>query len=273
MGNAAGGVVGHGAAEFLLGDFLVRDGFDDVGAGHEHVGRFARHEDEIGDGGRIDGAAGARAHDGADLRDDAAGERVAQENVGVAGERCDAFLNASAAGIVQADDGSAGAHREIHNFANFQRVGFGERAAEDGEVLRKDVDEAAVDTAETGDEAVAGGTLVLHAEIDAAVADKFVELFEGAFVEEEIDALARGEFAGFVFALAAFGAAARFGFGAEAAEVVHAVFVFCGGEPQPGDFVSDKRRSGIDGFVFVEDANGEMGSEPRGAEEKDYAEN
>ena len=67
--------------------------------------------DEVGDGGRVDRAAGAGAHDGGDLRDDAAGEGVAQEDVGVAGERDDAFLNARAAGIVQADDGRADAWR------------------------------------------------------------------------------------------------------------------------------------------------------------------
>jgi hypothetical protein len=60
------------------------------------------------------------------------------------------------------------------------------------------------------------------------MADEFVELFECAFVEEEVDAFARGEFAGFVFALATFGAATRFSFRAEAAKVVHAVFVLCG---------------------------------------------
>ena len=155
MSDAAFFVVGHGAAELLLGDFLMRDGFDDVGAGHEHVRSFAGHENKIGDGRRIDRAARARAHDGADLRDDAAGQSVAQKNVGVAGERSDAFLNARAAGIVQADQRSAGAHGEIHNFADFSGVGFGERAAEHREILRENVDEAAVDAAKTGDEAVA----------------------------------------------------------------------------------------------------------------------
>ena len=57
--------------------------------------------------GRIDGAAGARSHDGGDLRDHAAGQRVAQEDIGIAGERHHAFLDARAAGIVEADDGRA----------------------------------------------------------------------------------------------------------------------------------------------------------------------
>ena len=140
----------------FLGDVFVRDGLDDVGAGDEHVAGVVDHEDEIGDGGRVDRAARARAHDGGDLRDHAAGERVAQEDVRVTGQRDDAFLNARAAGIVQADHGRAGLQRQVHDLADFLRVGFGERAAEDGEILREDVDEAAVDAAVAGDEAVAG---------------------------------------------------------------------------------------------------------------------
>src|SRR4029077_14562393 len=121
--DAAGGGVGHGAAEFLLGDFFVGHGFDDVGSCDEHVGSVAGHKNKIGDGGGIDGAARARAHDRADLRDDAAGPRVAQKNVGITGEGGDALLDARAAGIVEADDRGTGAHGLIHYFANFQGVG------------------------------------------------------------------------------------------------------------------------------------------------------
>ena len=86
-----------------LRDVLVGDGLDDVGAGDEHVARLLHHDDEVGDRRRIDRAAGARPHDGGDLRHDAGGERVAQEDVGVAAERQHAFLNARAARIVEAD--------------------------------------------------------------------------------------------------------------------------------------------------------------------------
>src|SRR5216683_4946976 len=223
MGDAAGGVVGHRAAELLLGDFLVRDGLDDVGAGDEHVRGFACHEDEIGDGWGVDGAAGTRAHDGANLRDDSAGKRIAQENIGVTREGGDAFLNPRAAGIVEANDGRARTHRKVHDLADFLRVGFGERTAKNGKVLRENVNQTAVDAAEAGDEAIAGGTLLLHSEIDAAVTDKFVELFEGAFVQQKVDALARSELAGFMFALAALRAATGFGFLGNAAKLFHAV--------------------------------------------------
>ncbi len=213
----------HRASKLLLGDFFVRDGLDDVRAGNKHVGRFAGHEDEISDGGRVDGAARARTHDGADLRDDAAGERVAKENIGVTSKRGDAFLDARAAGIVEADDRSTGAHGQIHDLADFQRVGFGKRSAEHGEVLRENINQPAIDAAKAGNEAVAGGTLLLHAEVDAAVPDKFVKLLEAAFVQKKMNALASSEFAGFVFALTALRAATSFGFLGNTTKLLHAV--------------------------------------------------
>ena len=44
------------------------------------------HEDEVGHGRAVDRAAGARAHDHADLRDDARRLHVAVEDPAVAGE-------------------------------------------------------------------------------------------------------------------------------------------------------------------------------------------
>jgi hypothetical protein len=65
------------------------------------------------DGRAVDGPARARPHDATDLRDDSGGERVAQEDVGVAAEADDALLYARAARIVEPDDGRADAHREV----------------------------------------------------------------------------------------------------------------------------------------------------------------
>ncbi len=88
---------------------------------------------------------------------------------------------------------------------------FGERSAEDGEVLGEDEDHAAFDAAVAGDEAVAVDLLLSHAEVGGAVGDQLVGFFEAGFVEQELDALAGGHFAFFVLAFAALGAAAVFG--------------------------------------------------------------
>ena len=55
---------------------------------------------------------------------------------------------------------------------------------------------------------------------------KFVELLEGAFVEQQVDSLPRAELSFLVLAFAALGAAAVFGFGVATAELLDAVEMF-----------------------------------------------
>jgi hypothetical protein len=145
--------------------------------------------------GRVHRAAGAGAHDQADLRHHAAGHHVALEDLGIAAQRGHAFLDARAAAVVQADDRRADLHRLVHHLADLLGVRFAQRAAEDGEVLAEHEDQAAVDHAVAGDDAVAGDLVVGHAEVGAAVLDEHVPLFEAAFVEQQFQPLARGELA------------------------------------------------------------------------------
>src|SRR5208282_3910866 len=204
MSNAAGGIVGHGAAELLLRHLFVGHVLDDVGAGDEHVGGVASHENEIGNRRGVDSAARTRSHDGAELGNHATGKSIAQENVRVAREGSYALLNARAAGIVQADEGSAVAQGEVHDLADFLRIRFGERAAKHSKILREDVDQAAINAAKAGDKSIAHGASFRGAKIDAAVAHKFIEFLEGALVQQKVNAFARRELPGFVFAFAAF---------------------------------------------------------------------
>ena len=99
-----------------------------------------------------------------------------------------------------------------------------ERAAEHGEVLGEQVDRAAVDRAPAGDDAVAGDLGLLHAEVVAAVLDEHVELLERALVEQQFDALARGQLAALVLGLDARLAAAQAGVLPPLLEFVENVF-------------------------------------------------
>lgn len=226
MGDAAFGGVRGRAAEFFEGDVFTGDGFYDVGAGDEHVAGLFDHEDEVGEGGRVDGAAGARPHDGANLGDDAGGERVAQEDVGVAAEADDPFLDACAAGVVDADDGRAVAHRHVHDFDDFFGVDAAEAAAKDGEILAEDVDETAVYGSPSRDDAVAGNFLLVHAKVAFAVHDEGVQFMEGAAIQEQFDSLVGGHLA-FGFLLGdAFLAAAGVGLSAQLVEFFDLVHTF-----------------------------------------------
>ncbi len=195
MRHAALAVMRQRAAELFLGDFFVGDRLDHVRSGHEHVAGLVDHRDEVRDCRRIHGAARARPHDRGNLRDHSGSQRVAKKDVGITAERSNAFLDPRAAGIVQADDRRAHLHGEVHDLADFLCVGFAEGTAEDREVLGKDIDQAAVDAAVSGNDAVAGKLLFGHAEVETAVFDELVEFFEGVLVEKNGDALARRHFA------------------------------------------------------------------------------
>ena len=204
----------RGAAELFGGDDLVGDGLHHVRAGDEHVARVAHHEDEIGHRRRIDVAAGARAHDHRNLRNDARGDDIALEHFAVTAERGDAFLDAGATGVEQADDRGAGAHRHVLDLDDLLRVGFRQRAAKHGKILGEGKHGAAVDGAEAGDDAVAGNLGLLHAEVVGPVLDEHVEFLERVAVHQQFHALARGELAALVLRLDALVAAAAAGAGA-----------------------------------------------------------
>ena len=91
--------------------------------------------------------------------------------------------------------GRADLGRQIHDFADLRRVGGGQRAAEDREILREHEHAPAVDRAVTGDDAVAEHLLLLHVEVGAAMRDEAVDLDEASGIEQEIDALARRQLA------------------------------------------------------------------------------
>ena len=89
-----------GATEVLGVDILARDGLDDLRAGEKHIAGLLLHEDEVGEGRRIDRATGAGAEDGGDLGNDARGKDVALEDLAIARQGGDALLDACAPRIV-----------------------------------------------------------------------------------------------------------------------------------------------------------------------------
>src|SRR5258708_32270146 len=97
-------IVSERATEFFFAYVFVRHGLDHLGSGNEHVGRVLDHDVEVGDRRTVDGAAGAWAHDAANLRNNPGCQRVAQKNIRIPAEADYAFLYARAAGIVETDD-------------------------------------------------------------------------------------------------------------------------------------------------------------------------
>ena len=144
---------------------------------------------------------GAGAEDGGDLRHHSGGQRIAQEDVRVAREGDHALLDARPARVVEADDGNARLHGEVHDLADLPRVGFGERATEHGEVLGEDEHRPPMHASGAHHHSVAGDALGVHPEVMSLMHHQLVHLRERALVEEELEALAGGFFPGLVLAL------------------------------------------------------------------------
>ena len=195
------GVVRHRPTQVLEADLLAGDRLDHVGAGDEHVRGLLDHEDEVGHRRRVDGAAGAGAHDQADLGDHARAHHVAHEHVAVGAQRDHSLLDPRPARVVDADDRAADLGGEVHQLGHLLAHDLAERAAENGEVLAEHAHAATVDRPVAGYHGVAPGTVFLHVEVVRAVAHEGVELLKGSGIEQLFDALARRHLAARVLLL------------------------------------------------------------------------
>ena len=195
LANAALGRVGLCSPQLVVRDDLARGRLHHVGAGDVELSDSPHHHDEVGQGGRVDRSArGGTEHRGY-LGHDAGVPDVSLEDGAVPREAVDALLDARAAGVDEADDGRAAVGREVHDLAYLLGDDLGQRAADNGEVLRVDEGHAACDLAVARDDGVAEVLAVSHPELGCAVLDEGIQLLERALVEQQVNALAGGELA------------------------------------------------------------------------------
>ena len=125
---------------------------------------------------------------------------VAPKDFRVTAERNDAFLNARAARIVDADHRRAGSYGQIHHFADFFGIGFAERTTENGKILRKQKDLPSVDGGITGKHAVAEKLFFFETEAVGTVRHEPVELGKRPFIDKRRYPFARGTLSALVLA-------------------------------------------------------------------------
>jgi len=109
---------------------------------------------------------------------------VTPENLGVTAQGLYALLDARATRIIEADQGSAIFHREIHELADLGRVGARERSTKNRKILGKNIHDAAIDFAKARDHAIAQGLALFHPEAHATVGGEAIEFLKGAGIEE-----------------------------------------------------------------------------------------
>ena len=134
----------RGTTQVLLVHILAGDGLHHLRSGKEHVRGVLHHQGEVGEGGGVDSTAGARTEDSGNLWNHARCEDIALEDLSIASEGVDAFLDTCATRVVDADDGCAHLHTHVHYLADLLCHGLGERATIHGEVLCEDVHQSAI---------------------------------------------------------------------------------------------------------------------------------
>ncbi len=184
VGNAAPGGMRLGSAQLLQRHVLAGNGADHVRSGDKHLADVFDHENEVRHRRRVHGPTGAGSGDDRDLRHHARRADVTKENLAVPGKALNALLDASACGVVDANDRAAVALGKVHHLDHLLGVSLAKRSAEDGEILGEDGNLAALDGAEAGHDAVTVWVRAIHAELGRAMLDKGVQLHEGAFVEQ-----------------------------------------------------------------------------------------
>src|SRR5690606_30475842 len=110
----------------------------------------------------------------------------------------DTFLDAGAAGVLEADDRSPHLQAHVHDLADLVRHRCAETASEDGEILAIHQDGPPGDGPVAGEHRVSQGAFVFDPETLCLVTNEQIDLVEGTVVEEGLDAFSSGQLALFV---------------------------------------------------------------------------
>ena len=187
--------MGHSAAQLFLGYFFTGYGFNNRRTGNEHLGSFFYHVDEVGQGRAVNSAACGRSHDSGNLGDNTGRNGVVEEQLAVAAQSVDSFLDTGSAGVVHANARSAHLQGQSLNFGNLVGMHFAQGTAFNGEILREYINQATIDCAVTGGYAFTRQVFFLLAEVVAAMTDETVQFYERTFIQQSGNSFPCGHFA------------------------------------------------------------------------------
>src|SRR3989441_11649855 len=122
----------------------MESGVDAVGPLYDIVARLVDHDGEICHARGIHRPSRARTHHSRYLRDHSRGKNVAKEYLSITAQADNSFLDSGPARIVNPDNRDPSLEGEIHYFRHLPGEHLSQRASEDGEVVRKQIDRSPV---------------------------------------------------------------------------------------------------------------------------------
>ncbi len=176
--------VGLGPAQPLKVYVLAGNRFDYLRPGDEHVADALGHDDKVGQARGIDRATSTRSQHHADLRNHAAGLRVAPEKLAVAGQAPDPFLDACTHRIVEADKGGPRTNGQVQHLADLLGLYFRKGSPYDGKVLGGDGNVAPVYPSKTNHSTIAGDLFLVQSKGRVTVGNIRIYFLKGSIVEQ-----------------------------------------------------------------------------------------
>ena len=178
-------VVGHCATECFSGDHFAGYRFNYSRAGQEHLGCFLNHVNEVGQSRGINCAASGWSHDCRNLGNYAGSNGVAPENLAVAGESIDSFLNTSAAGIVQAYARCTDFQSQFIYVNDLSCMHFTKGTTFNGEVLSECKYKSSINSAVACYNTFTREIFLFLAEVVAAGFNERIDFYESAFIKQK----------------------------------------------------------------------------------------
>ena len=154
-----------------------------------------------------------------------AGLNVAVKDVGIPTQADHAFLNAGSTRVVEANHRCSIVHGQVHHPANLLRMGFGQRAPQNGKVLTKNVNQTAIHPPITGHHTVPQELLLVEPKKVGPVGHQHSQLLKSAFVEQQGYALTGGQLALSVLDLDALFSSTHAGFSLHRLKACHWIVV------------------------------------------------
>ena len=171
------------SAEFLFSDFFLCHTSHHIRSCNKHITGIFHHQDKICQCRRINRTSGTWAHDRTNLRNHSGCHRVAQEYLGISGQRTYPFLNSCTARVVQSDDGCSHLHSHVHHFTNFLSVRFRKSSTKYGEILCKDINQALANHTVSRHYPVSGKFLLFHTEIGTPMGYQLIQFDKRTFLQ------------------------------------------------------------------------------------------
>ena len=123
------------------------------------------------------------------------GSGIAEEDLAVAFQTVQTFLDAGTAGIIHADYVSDDLAGILKDLADLIGLNFAHGAADNGKILGISVDDAAVYLAVAANNTITGEVLLFLAKVVAAMDNEGINLNKGVGIEQGLETLTSGQFA------------------------------------------------------------------------------